>query len=262
MRRCAKACPCSSNSRRSSASSPTSASGERSGLMGRPPDARLTPERRARGLRADRRRSSAGRVDRRARERNTSSGCAPATAAPATSSTRSRSQAARKEDVLKALSQIAKTFRTRVGESLATVEKHSTAARGGDDGVARGAQGVQRRIEGQRHRRITPRRFRCSSVRPNSIRNSRWRSCVWDVCTAVSARQRSPPKAPTRAYELRHRASDPRTLLHLRRMYDRQVTGNLESQLQTLTLWAQTYPPRLPRTRATDWIRHARNWTV
>jgi len=36
-------------------------------------------------------------------------------------------QAARKEDVLKALSQIAKTFRTRVGESLATVEKHSAA---------------------------------------------------------------------------------------------------------------------------------------
>src|SRR5262249_30083624 len=36
-------------------------------------------------------------------------------------------QAARKEDVLKALSQIAKTFRWRVGETLATVEKHSAA---------------------------------------------------------------------------------------------------------------------------------------
>ena len=35
-------------------------------------------------------------------------------------------QAARKEDVLNALSQIASKFRTRVGESLATVEKHST----------------------------------------------------------------------------------------------------------------------------------------
>ena len=35
-------------------------------------------------------------------------------------------QAARKEDVLSALSQIASRFRTRVGESLATVEKHST----------------------------------------------------------------------------------------------------------------------------------------
>ncbi len=34
--------------------------------------------------------------------------------------------AARKEDVLNSLSQIASKFRTRVGESLATVEKHST----------------------------------------------------------------------------------------------------------------------------------------
>ena len=35
-------------------------------------------------------------------------------------------QAARKEDVLNALSQVASRFRTRVGESLATVEQHDT----------------------------------------------------------------------------------------------------------------------------------------
>src|SRR5262249_4764732 len=35
-------------------------------------------------------------------------------------------QAARREDVLNSLSQIARRFRTNVGESLATVEKHST----------------------------------------------------------------------------------------------------------------------------------------
>ena len=37
-----------------------------------------------------------------------------------------QAQAARREDVLNTLSQIARRFRTRVGESLATVEKHST----------------------------------------------------------------------------------------------------------------------------------------
>jgi serine/threonine protein kinase len=37
-----------------------------------------------------------------------------------------QAQAARKEDVLGALSQIARRFRTRVGESLSTIEKHST----------------------------------------------------------------------------------------------------------------------------------------
>ena len=37
-----------------------------------------------------------------------------------------QAQAARKEEVLSTLSQIATRFRTRVGESLATIEKHST----------------------------------------------------------------------------------------------------------------------------------------
>jgi eukaryotic-like serine/threonine-protein kinase len=37
-----------------------------------------------------------------------------------------QAQAARKEDVLNALSQVASKFRTRVGESLATVEQHNT----------------------------------------------------------------------------------------------------------------------------------------
>ena len=37
-----------------------------------------------------------------------------------------QAQAARKEDVLSTLSQMATRFRTRVGESLATIEKHST----------------------------------------------------------------------------------------------------------------------------------------
>src|SRR5829696_10302203 len=36
-----------------------------------------------------------------------------------------QAQAARKEEVLGTLSQIATRFRTRVGESLATIEKHS-----------------------------------------------------------------------------------------------------------------------------------------
>src|SRR4029077_18854525 len=35
-------------------------------------------------------------------------------------------QVARREDVLNALSQIVRKFRTRMGESLATVERHST----------------------------------------------------------------------------------------------------------------------------------------
>ena len=52
--------------------------------------------------------------------------CAPGTATPETFWTRSRRVAAKREDVLNSLSQIARKFRTGVGESLATVEQHST----------------------------------------------------------------------------------------------------------------------------------------
>ena len=61
-------------------------------------------------------------------------------------------QAARKEDVLAALSGVAVTFRTRVGESLATVEKHSTPLAEATT-IAGGAQSLQPGAEGARVRR-------------------------------------------------------------------------------------------------------------
>ena len=56
-----------------------------------------------------------------------------------------QTQAARREDVLNSLSQIARKFRTRVGESLATVEKHSTPLAGGHHIVPRSPEGLQHR---------------------------------------------------------------------------------------------------------------------
>ena len=44
-----------------------------------------------------------------------------------------------------------------------------------------------------------------------------------------------------KAYELRDRVSD-RERLFILFLYDRQVTGNLQKELQTLESWAQTYP--------------------
>ena len=44
-----------------------------------------------------------------------------------------------------------------------------------------------------------------------------------------------------KAYELRDRVSD-RERLYILMLYDRQVTGNLQKELQTLESWAQTYP--------------------
>ena len=44
-----------------------------------------------------------------------------------------------------------------------------------------------------------------------------------------------------KAYELRDRVSD-RERLFILLLYDRQVTGNLQKELQTLESWVQTYP--------------------
>ena len=57
---------------------------------------------------------------------STSSGCARTNCATGDILADEQAQAARKEDVLSTLSQMATRFRTRVGESLATIEKYST----------------------------------------------------------------------------------------------------------------------------------------
>jgi hypothetical protein len=44
-----------------------------------------------------------------------------------------------------------------------------------------------------------------------------------------------------KAYELRDRVSDQERFFILF-LYDRQVTGNLQKELQTIEAWAQTYP--------------------
>ena len=56
-----------------------------------------------------------------------------------------QAQAARKEDVLGTLSQIATRFRTRVGESLATIEKHSMPLEEATTPSLEALEGLQRR---------------------------------------------------------------------------------------------------------------------
>ena len=44
-----------------------------------------------------------------------------------------------------------------------------------------------------------------------------------------------------KAYQLRHRASDAERFF-IETVYDRQVTGNMDREMETLEAWAQTYP--------------------
>ena len=149
-------------------------------------------------------------------------------------------QAARKEEVLKALSQIAKTFRTRVGESLATVEKHSAALEEATTASLEALKAYSAGIkvhETGNYAAALPLFKRAAELDPQFamafVRLGRVYSGLFEVTLSA--------ESTARAYELRHRASD-RERFFISADYDRQVTGNLERQLQTLTLWAQTYP--------------------
>ena len=149
-------------------------------------------------------------------------------------------QAARKEDVLNALSQIASKFRTRVGESLATVEKHSTPLEeattpslealkaysatlkvGFSTGFAADVPLLKRAVE------IDP-QFAMAHASLGL-----WYSNIGESILST--------ESTSNAYQLRDRASD-REKFFITLIYDRQVTGNLEKALQTGELWAQTYP--------------------
>jgi serine/threonine protein kinase/tetratricopeptide (TPR) repeat protein len=148
--------------------------------------------------------------------------------------------AARREDILNSLSQIARSFRTRVGESLATVEKHSTPLAQAttsslealkaystgvkvvlSSGTAAGIPFFRRAVE------IDP-----TFAMAHAMLGISYSGNGEPVFSAESA---------TRAWQLRDRVSD-RERFFVDFTYDRQVTGNLDKAYQTLELWIQTYP--------------------
>ena len=149
-------------------------------------------------------------------------------------------QVARREDVLNALSQVARKFRTQVGESLATVEKHSTplaeATTSSLDALKAYSTGLKVAIAGSAAASILS-LLRAVEIDPKfamayAMLGLAYSSVGESVLSAQST---------TRAWQLRDRVSDPERFF-IDFTYDRQVTGNLEKAYQTLELWLQTYP--------------------
>jgi eukaryotic-like serine/threonine-protein kinase len=209
------------------------------GLMGRPSDTRLTPEvarevceRTASAAVLDGSIASLGTeyvLGLRAKDCHTGSILAE-----------EQGQAAKREDVLNVLSQIATKFRTRVGESLSTVEKHNTPLEEAttpslealkaystamkvnvSDGTPAGLPLFQRAIQ------IDP-QFAMAYAHLGLVYS--------DLGESVLAAENA-----TRAHELRNPSSD-REKFFITAIYHRQVTGNVEKAHQTLELWAETYP--------------------
>jgi serine/threonine protein kinase/tetratricopeptide (TPR) repeat protein len=149
-------------------------------------------------------------------------------------------QAARREDVLNSLSQIARKFRTRVGESLATVEKHSTplaeATTLSFEALKAYSSGMKADVTSG-HAAAIPFFRRAVEIDPKFAMAHATLGLSYSAIgeSVLSA------ESTTKAWQLRDRVSD-RERFFIDFTYDRQVTGNLEKAYQTLELWIQTYP--------------------
>lgn len=149
-------------------------------------------------------------------------------------------QAARKEDVLSALSQIASKFRTRVGESLSMVEKHDTplAEATTPSLEALKVYSAAWKVHSSSGAMAALPLFRCATeIDPKfAMAHASLGRIYADLDESdLSA------EATTRAWQLLDRASD-REKFFISAGYDMLVTGNLERAQQTCEAWAQTYP--------------------
>jgi serine/threonine protein kinase/tetratricopeptide (TPR) repeat protein len=149
--------------------------------------------------------------------------------------------AARQEDVLKVLSEIAVKFRTRAGESLATVRQHETplmeATTPSLDALKAYSAGVRSALAGQQSNAISLLQ-RAIEIDPNFAM-----AHALLAITYADGAQR--PELSTgsikRAYELRSRATD-RERLFITFWYHQVATGNLEEAQRVGEAFCRTYP--------------------
>ena len=151
-----------------------------------------------------------------------------------------QAQAARKEDVLSTLSQIATRFRTRVGESLATIEKHSTPL---EEATTPSLEALQAYSAGWKAAivrlavRALPLFQRAVAIDPDFAMAHAQLGFRYSIMGESALARQSLLKA----YQLRHRASDVERF-YIETLYDRDFTGNLEREQRTLETWAESYP--------------------
>ena len=151
-----------------------------------------------------------------------------------------QAQAGRKEEVLNALSRITIQIRTRLGESLVRIREHSTpleqATTSSFEALKEYSAGRSAMLAHSFSAAI-PRLQRAIALDPQFA--MAWGDLSFSY---YNTGQTDLAAGHTRkAFELRDRVSD-RERLWILFLYDRQVTGNLPRELQTLESWVQTYP--------------------
>jgi eukaryotic-like serine/threonine-protein kinase len=152
-------------------------------------------------------------------------------------------QVARKEDVLNSLSQIAGKYRTRVGESLATIEKHNTPLA---EAATPSLEALKAYSAGWKTLSSTgpaaalPLFQRATEIDPEfAMAHAMLGRAYGDMGETILS-----VKSTSRAYELREHVSDQEKFFIVT-SYDMVVTGNLERARQACEAWEQTYPREL-----------------
>jgi hypothetical protein len=162
-------------------------------------------------------------------------------------------QAARKEDVLNSLSQIASRFRTRVGESLTAVQKHDTPLAEATTPSLEALKAYSAGMKTGLSSSITGVPFfkRAIEIDPQfAVAHAALGLMYGDMGESGLSEE-----STSKAYELRDRASD-REKFFITASYELHVTGNLEKAQQTCESWVRTYPPRddTPRIPGRDYL--------
>jgi DNA-binding winged helix-turn-helix (wHTH) protein/predicted Zn-dependent protease len=149
-------------------------------------------------------------------------------------------QAPRREDVLRALDQIANKFRTRVGESLSSEATLDTPL---EEATTSSLEALQAYGEANRVANSTgsaaaiPLLERAIVLDPQfAIAHAMLGRMYGDV-----AQESRSAESTKEAYKFRHRASD-RERFFIVASYQMQVTGNLEQAEETCETWGRVYP--------------------
>lgn len=149
-------------------------------------------------------------------------------------------QAARKEDVLNALSQIASSFRTKVGESLATIQKHNTPLQ---EATTSSLEALKEYSLGwevhhsQGPAAAIPFLKRAVEIDPNFAAAHAMLALLY----GHTGESGLATQTMRRAYELRNHASDEERFF-IDAYYEGRATGNQERAQQACEEWERTYP--------------------
>jgi serine/threonine protein kinase/tetratricopeptide (TPR) repeat protein len=149
-------------------------------------------------------------------------------------------QAAKKEDVLNALSQMASRFRGRVGESLATVRQHDVPL---EEATTSSLEALQAYSMGWKTNTSAgveaglPFFKRAVEIDPKFAMGY----AALALYAGASGESDLATESIRKAYDLRERASD-KERFFITAYYHGRGTGNQEKALQTCEQWAQVYP--------------------